>query len=247
MTESLVRIPQRFPEAGVTWRERVHEFRTDIVSGFSMIWSTRGLRTLVIVSTMLSFVTAAVLVTIPFYVSDQLQQKEDWVGFLSAAYGTGALVGYLSAGIKEFRGTTRATLLAGSMLLESLVTLSLGLVSGAPVALVVVFVGGMFGGFTAIYVMTIVQTTTPSEARGRMFGFLGSISASLAPLGMGAGGFVFDAIGQNIPLMYLSCGTLMVVLVLSLIVSKDVRTFLATDISTSLDPTLSTSTQAEAV
>jgi MFS family permease len=229
ITESFARIPQHIPTSAVTWRDTLRGFRKDIREGFSLIWRTRGLRVLVLTSSLMSFVLAAVLVVIPFYVSEQLQQRDDWVGFLSAAYGIGSLVGYLAASFRELHGVTRAAFVVVAMFLQSLITLALGVVSSAPVALAVVFVGGVFGGFTSIYVMTIVQSTTPSEVRGRIFGFLGSIAASLAPLGMGVGGFVFDGIGQSIPLMYLGCGVLMILLVLVLASNRHVRAFLATD------------------
>ena len=78
-----------------------------------------------------------------------------------------------------------------------------------------------------VNITTIVQVATPGEIRGRVFGLLGSLSASLAPIAMGLSGIVADLVNQNIPLIYVSCGVIMTVLSLAVTASRHFRQFLA--------------------
>ncbi len=235
--ESFMEIPQQMKERRATWRQRLAEFGKDASWGLQYLWGIPGLRNIVLVSSILSFLFGPVIVLIPYYVSDLLRQQDDWVGFLSATYGVGSLVGYLSAGVKEFGGKTRRILIIGFMLLESCTVTALGLTSSPTVALVVVFLSGAFSGTVSVYFVSIIQMTTPSETRGRMFGFLATISGSLAPLGMGLGGVVFDWTGQNIMAMYAGCGITMTLLIAILSLNRDFNRFIASEVRTETEPT----------
>ena len=68
------------------------------------------------------------------------------------------------------------------------------------------FICGMFVGVVQVDLSTILQMGVPTEIRGRVFGFLGTLSAGLMPIAMGLSGVVADAIGGNIPAIYLSAG-----------------------------------------
>ena len=235
--ESFMEIPQQMKERSATWRQRLAEFGKDASWGLQYLWGIPGLRNIVLVSSILSFLFGPVIVLIPYYVSDLLRQQDDWVGFLSATYGVGSLVGYLSAGVKEFGGKTRRILIIGFMLLESCTVTALGLTSSPTVALVVVFLSGAFSGTVSVYFVSIIQMTTPSETRGRMFGFLATISGSLAPLGMGLGGMVFDWTGQNISAMYAGCGIAMTLLIAILSLNRDFNRFIASEVHSETEPT----------
>ena len=103
----------------------------------------------------------------------------------------------------------------------------LGLVKDPVTAMVLAFLGGATGGFVTVNITTILQITTPGEIRGRVFGLLGTLSISLAPLAMGLAGVIADLVGQNIPLIYVSCGAIMAVLSSVVLVNRHVRDFLA--------------------
>ena len=98
------------------------------------------------------------------------------------------------------------------------------------VVLGIIFAIGVANGFVNIIINTILQVTTPSEIRGRIFGIVGTITASITPLAMGLTGIIADMTGQNIPVIYIICGIIMFLLSLILVTSKDFRAFVGTEI-----------------
>ena len=86
---------------------------------------------------------------------------------------------------------------------------------------------GLLTGLININIATILQTTTPSEIRGRVFGLLGTLALGLAPIGMGLAGPVADLTGQKIPLIFVACGLLMVAFTLAVATDRDFRAYLA--------------------
>lgn len=105
----------------------------------------------------------------------------------------------------------------------------LGMMTVPFAALAVAFAAGAMGGFVLVQVMTILQITTAQERRGRLFAVTGTISASLAPLGIGFGAIIFDWIGHNIPAMYVGSSLLMVILVIVMSGQRAFRDYLASE------------------
>jgi len=103
----------------------------------------------------------------------------------------------------------------------------LGLVNSPVAALVLAVFGGATSGFFMILLTTIVQATTPSEIRGRVFGLLATISGAITPIAMGVTGPLADLTGQNIPLIYVACGVIMLILSVLVCSSRAMRRYLA--------------------
>lgn len=225
--ESFVSIPQSVSQRSLGWREQFLEFKEDTLDGLRYVWDSVGLKKLVFISALLVFLTTPVIILLPFYVEDILRVEADWYGYLLALSGVGSLAGYLLAGLLKLRGSVRATWMAAFIIVQSVGYGLLGLVRDPVTALVLAFLGGLTGGFVAVNVTTIVQITTPNEVRGRVFGFLGTISGSLAPIAMGLAGVVADLVNQNIPLIYVVCGLAMTILSLPVLLNREVRSFLA--------------------
>jgi DHA3 family macrolide efflux protein-like MFS transporter len=225
-SESVAVIPQKLPQKTLGWKKRWAEFKADTLEGFRYILHVRGLKYLIAGSAGSSLLAAPVLILIPFFVTDVLKVPVDWVGFLSAGYGVGSLGGYLIAGSVKVSGARRSRVVVVLMLVEAVNYGLLGLMTHPVAALCVAFAEGALSGFVMVQIMTILQITTPSERRGRVFAVTGTISSSLAPLGMGLGGLVFDAIGQSIPVMYIGCSVLMVAMVTLLASRREFREYL---------------------
>jgi hypothetical protein len=75
--------------------------------------------------------------------------------------------------------------------------------------------------------MTILQITTPSEIRGRVFGLLGTIAAGLMPVGMGLAGVVADMTGNNIPAIFMACGAIVSIVTIIIAMGREFREYLA--------------------
>ena len=227
VSESFITIPQEIPQKNGDWKKTLADFKQDLLEGLSYIWSRKGLRALIFGFSVINFFSIPIIILFPFYVEDFLLASTDWMGYLAAAFGFGAMGGYVFAGSVILSGNTRKNLLIFSLLLETLLMIELGLVLIPWVSLCVIFIIGLCNGFLNINVMTILQQSTPSVIRGRVFGLVGTITGGLAPIAMGLAGVVADLTGQNIPVMYISCGAITLIFTAIISFSSDYRRFLA--------------------
>jgi MFS family permease len=227
VSESFVTIPQTIPDESNTWKEQVGAYKQEIVKGFFYIWNWPGMRRLFLASAFINIFSAPVIVLLPFYVEDYLKVSLDWYGFFLATYSIGLMIGSLHAGFIKMKGETRMEMMIIFMVFNSLTIALFGFVHSPIVALVVAFMAGIMSAFNSTNIATILQISTPSEVRGRVFGLLNTLSGSTVPLGMGLGGVVFDLTGQNVPLVYGSCGVIMAVLSILVSLSHEFREFLA--------------------
>ncbi len=236
ISELFIKIPQVFPEKEKDLKGQYQSFKNDLWEGIVYIKENTGLKMLLFVSIFINFFTMPVIVLLPFYVDNFLKVSVDWYSFFLASHGIGILFGYISVGIFNLHGKLRSKMFIIFTIIESGGYGILGLVTSAPLAVFLAFIGGMFNGFIMVTIITILQLSTPSTIRGRVFGVLTTISGSIAPLGMLIGGVAGDLTGQNIPLIYMICGVIMTVLSILISFSGHYRKFLAFEPKTKLDP-----------
>lgn len=228
-SESFITIPQRIPERSARLREQLADFRHDLAEGLRYVWRARGLRGLVLLSSIGNFFNVPIIVLLPFFIEDSLGLSPEWYGYTLAVYSAGTMAGYLGAGAIATRGRARARIAIAFMFLEAL---SYGLIAltGAPaLALVIAGAAGCMSGYLLVTVTTVVQIATPGELRGRVFGLLATISGTLTPIAMALAGIVADLTGQRIPAIYLGCSAAMLVVALLTALSRDIRRFLASE------------------
>lgn len=229
ISEFFVRIPQPVRDKTSSVREQIHVFRRDLVEGFRYVWKQEGLKQTVLLSCLITFFSTPVLILLPFFIENTLGVEPDWYGFLLASYGLGSVLGFLVAGALRLSGRRRGLFLIVSILVDATCYALLGLAGTPVVALIIATVGGLTEAFVMVHITTLVQIATPALMRGRVFGLLGSLAGSLAPIAMGLSGIIADLTNHNIPLIYLGCGTAMVVLAIALILRRPLRQFLSQD------------------
>ncbi len=227
LSETFIAIPQKLP-AERQWRRRLAEIRKDLLAGLRFGWSRPGLRVAVGVATVLNFFVAPVLVLLPFFVENVLGESPAWYGYLLATFGIGALIGFSAAGMWKIDGRLKVAMMIAAAIGKAVAIAGAGVVAAGWTALGLMWIIGILTGFFNIHLVTIVQMTTPSEIRGRVFGVLNALTVGLMPVGMGLGGIVADLLDQNIRLIYFTCGTIMAVLSVAAALSGSYRRFLAT-------------------
>jgi MFS family permease len=230
-SEFFIRIPQNLPEKSAGWRQTARRVAADAREGFFYIWKKEGLRELVLTSAVLTFFSTPVIFLLPFYVEDFLGLQSDWYGYMVAAYVAGTMIGYLLAGLVRMNGKSRYFWVAGFIFIESAGFVLLGLLRNPTLVLVLAFAGGVARGFVTVNITTLLQLTTPSDIRGRVFGFLTTITGALAPIGMGLSGFVADLVNQNIPMIYIASGSISALLAIALLSHRNVRGFLSQELA----------------
>lgn len=223
---SFARIPQKLPEKKSNWRETVVQIRLDVKDGFAYVWHQPGLRALFMVASALNFFFTPVAVLLPFFVEDTLGSTPDWMGYMLAAMGIGSLLGYLAAGAIKLPGRVRSRLMIFSMIGMTMLIGIVGLAANPVQGLILLFLTGILNGYININLATVLQMTTPSEIRGRVFGLLVTLSAGLTPIAMGISGILADLVNQNIPLIFVGCGGFATSVVLAASFNQSFREYL---------------------
>lgn len=232
ISEAFITIPQKLPSKTRHGDEVVSNFKQDLVEGIKFIWNNTGLRNLVIVSAALSFFATAVILLLPFYLEDTLLLGESWIGwygYLTSIFAIGSIVGYSIAGLLRLENEKRAVLLVTLLLLDAVLYGVLAFVREIYIVGALAFLSGAFGGYVVVNITTILQATTQSRLRGRVFGALATIEGAAAPIAMALSGYLADALDKNIPPIYLACSIFMVLITSSMLFFKDFRTFLVFD------------------
>ena len=215
------------PEKSKSLAELVADFKADTAEGFRYVWSRKGMRNMFIVAAFLNFILAPFGVLLPFYVEDFLHCSPDWFGYILALFGVGSLIGYMLAGVLKISGKSRVIVIQTFLFLCGLVLAGLYVCSSRWMALGLFVLFGILSGVVNINIMTILQISTPSKIRGRVFGLLGTLASGLAPISMGLAGVIADMIDQNIPLIYLVSGFLSAAVTVAVSADRHYREFLA--------------------
>jgi DHA3 family macrolide efflux protein-like MFS transporter len=229
-SESLVRMPARPPTERLGLRASVRRFAASIREGFDYVRRTPGLLAFIISPASYNFFTMAVFVLLPFFVRQNLNAgaaASEWYGFLIAIIGLGSIAGFVIAGLVRLTGRARMRFLVVTITFSSSPTIVVGWVHNRAGAMVLAFILGVLLGVINVNLVTLVQSTTPTELRGRVMGVWSSLIGALTPLGMALGGVAGDLTGKNIPLVFTTCGALAAIIMGSTVARRDTREFLA--------------------
>lgn len=192
------------------WRATWAQLRRDTAEGLRHIGSRPGLSMLFAIMALLRFFTVPFSLLLPFYVENRLQVPSDWYGFLLAAIGLGALVGFVLAGALPIEAEGRARAMISALAAVGLGLAGLGLVTSPALALLLLFMVGLADGFINVGLVTVLQIATAPELRGRVFGVLRTVSDALAPASLAVTGIVADLVHREVAGLFVVCGLVVV-------------------------------------
>jgi MFS family permease len=229
VSELFIRIPRR--EGGRHSGEKPwRRFRLELSEGLRFVARYPGMLAMIVSFTVLNFLVSPILVTLPFFAQNYLGQGPEWYGFFMAAFGIGALSGYLLVAARPSRGRRRAAWMVAGMLGQSILILAALLCRSPYAALPIMFIVGLANGVLNVNINTLMQIVTPRELLGRVNALTQTLAAGAMPLGMALSGILFDLSGQNVPLMFTASGVTMIIAsLLPLVVSRDYWGFLSTE------------------
>jgi MFS family permease len=225
-TEAFIKIPQVIPDKAKKGSVAFKTFIADTREGLRYVWNRKGMRVLFLVAAMLYLFIAPMALLLPFYVEDYLKLNASWYGYLLMSLGVGSVLGYVIAGTANVRGRAQSRMIITSLLGAAIAMGILGFLTQPYIVLGVIFLVGLLAGVFMVKATTILQLSSSSKIRGRVFGLLATLTSGLAPLGMGIAGVIADIANKNIPAIYATCGVLVFILAVAMSLSKEARDFL---------------------
>lgn len=243
--EAFIHVPQPVatgPAKGSAFKT----FLSETKEGLRYVWGRKGMRVLFIVAALLYLFIAPMYMLLPFYVEDYLNLDASWYGYLLMSLGIGSALGYLIAGTANVRGRDQSNMIVLSLLGAAIAMGIMGFLTQPYVVLGVIFVVGLLAGIFMVKSTTVLQLASASDIRGRVFGLLATLTSGLAPLGWGIAGIVADLANKNIPVIYATCGVLILALGISMAFSKETRDFLTISVNPNPDKLPSSSNRPPA-
>ncbi|HYL05632.1 MAG TPA: MFS transporter [Thermoanaerobaculia bacterium] len=228
-SESLVRLPPRPAPEDLALGAGARRFAASLREGLAYVRRTPGLLNFIVCPAVYNFFSMALLVLMPFYVRINLHAGSEWYGFLIAVISLGSIVGFVIAGLVRLTGTARMRYLVTMIAIAPAPMAIAGFVHRPIVGLAVGFAMGVMLGVINVNLLTLLQTKTPAELRGRVLGLWTSLVQGVMPIGMLMGGFAGDLTGKNIPLVFTTCGVLTLAVTALALSRRSTRQYLGTD------------------
>ena len=187
--------PRSHDEGAAEGGQTGRSYRADLLVGLRFVFSNGLLLSMVaVISVANALDSSLITVVLPVYARDVWGSPTSF-GALVSAIGAGALVGAAVFGAIGHRMPRRLTFLVagagGALLLYG----GLALTPPLGLMLVLALLGALVGGPVVPLIFTVVQTITPAEVYGRVFGALQSLSQALAPFVIAIVGFVIEGAG----------------------------------------------------
>ncbi|MGF0117984.1 MFS transporter [Promicromonospora sp. Marseille-Q5078] len=155
------------PAHGARDLDRPTKVRHDIAEGLRWIWTSPAVRTLALVILVFNITWAAPWAILVKYSLDHLHMGPVGYGLLTTASAVGGLLGTFSYGRLE-RRFSLATLMKACLTLEVLFHLALALAPSGWVAMVTLFVFGVYAFVWGTVSNTVRQRATPARFQGRV-------------------------------------------------------------------------------
>lgn len=153
---------------------------------------------LILIACLNVFLSALLIVGLPFFIKMFLNFNNQWYGFIEAAMGVGSILGGISVGMLikkvDFKHSYYFLFLASLLLFPiaiSLITSHYSYLSYFVILISVIFLMGSATVFT-IYGQTIIQKLTPQHMLGKVASVVSVISMCALPIGQILYGSLFE-------------------------------------------------------
>jgi len=227
VSESFISIPQKRREASESWSAAFRTFKSDTWEGVRYLREAEGLKGLFFVIALINFFSAPFGVLLPFFVEDTLGSTPAWFGYIIGGMAVGSIIGSMVAGALNVAPKNKGKAVIGSLSLLAAGFVAFAYSSGPVAALLILAAVGLCSGVVSVLITSVIQLSTPTEIRGRVFGLLGTLSAGLTPISLGLAGVIADLLDRNIPLIYTASGLCLLLLMPPLILNKSFHNLMA--------------------
>lgn len=187
--------PRSHDEGAAAAAQTGRTYRADLLVGLRFVFSNAMLLSMVAVVAVANAMDGSLItVVLPVYARD-IWGSPTAFGALVSAVGAGALIGAAIFSAIGHRMPRRLTILVGGAGGVVLLYGGLALTPPLGIMLLLALFGAVVAGPIVPLIFSVVQTTTPAEVYGRVFGALQSMSQALAPFVIAIVGFVIEGAG----------------------------------------------------
>ena len=180
----------------------------DMMQSFRYIWSTFGIRIMVLMVSIYCFFATPVYNLFPVLVYKHLGGDVLKLGWLNMMFGVGMIFGGLLLG--TWGGFRKRILTSASgSTLQGILMVVLGFTTLKlyPLVMVCNFLLGVGVSFASAPLSAILNSVVAKDMQGRVFSTMSAISSAMVPLGLAVAGPVADAFGVRI--IYFIAGTIL--------------------------------------
>jgi MFS family permease len=187
--------------------ERKHII-AELGDGFSFVRNQPTIFGILKTAAVLNFFTAPFAILLPIIARDYLGRGAEALGFIMAAFSVGFLAASaVLAAMKDVRRKHPFVILGISLAGACLIVMGLVVTYASYVTLMATI--GVLLGLANILIMSYFQAVVPDELRGRVFGFMMTLSGGLQPLAFGIVGALTDLL--SVPIIFVASGCALVV------------------------------------
>ena len=234
LSELFIRFPKMAREdAGVGEQGAVHQFLSSLKNGFTYIWESTGLKTLIFFAVAINFLAAPVFgVILPYLGKEIFLLEAQHFGTVQAGLPVGFLLGtaVIGALTKRYK---KGALLALGIGAQGLISVFIGVLAlpavfgimSLPAVLTSMsfsmVAAGVFNTLVNVPFQVMLQETVPDSYRGRVFGLLDSMVQMLVPISTALSGVLVDTFTPSGLLV--SIGLVIALLGLGLAMSPSIK------------------------
>ncbi len=204
-------------------REVAHgrgSMRREIGEGIRWLWNHKVLRVLSLTAATTNLMVTAMFAVFVLFAQEILSLGDAGFGVLLATAGVGGIVGAVSAHTVEARVGT-GTLLASAVAGIGLVSLVIALTSNPAVVGVGLAVEGFCIAMWNVVVVSLRQTITPNDLRGRVAADARVLAFGALPIGALVGGLLAEWAGLRAPFYLAAAVFAVALLAITRVVSND--------------------------
>jgi DHA3 family macrolide efflux protein-like MFS transporter len=180
----------------------------DLVQSLRYIWSTFGIRIMVVMVSVYCFFATPAYNLLPMVVNNHLGADVLKLGWMNMVFGIGMILGGLALG--TWGGFKKRILTSASgSTLQGILMICLGFTTLQlfPMVIACMFFMGVGVSFASAPLTAILNSVVAKDMQGRVFSTMSSISSMMVPLGLAVAGPMADAFGVRV--IYFVAGTVL--------------------------------------
>ena len=157
-----------------------------------MIWQDRKMRALLIYIAIFHLCLSCLPILLPFYAEHVLAIDDIWFGLFVAIYTLGIMLGFILAGLIQYKERYRLIAKAGALV--GVLFFGVAYSSSTTLSSICLLGIGMGIGVIIVNLMTELQLKSPEQDRAGIMGAAQAIGGSSLPVGMALSGLLLDSL-----------------------------------------------------